>query len=95
MDWKQHFNAKPGALLAAALVGGIALSLLIGGGGGGRRRPRYSGTPPLPQPRAAQAGSEMWSRVKGALIGLAAARITDYVGRIIPAASPQVPKESR
>jgi hypothetical protein len=95
MDWKQHFDAKPGTLLAAAFVGGIALSLLIGGSGGGRRRPRYTGTPPLPQPRAARAESEMWNRVKGALIGLAAARITDYVGHIIPAASPQTPKESR
>ena len=95
MDWKQQFDAKPGTLLAVAFVGGIALFLLIGGGGGARRGPRYSGLPPLPQPRAAKAESEMWNRVKGALIGLAAARITDYVGHIIPAASPQPLKESR
>ena len=95
MNWKQHFDAKPGTLLAVAFVGGVALSLLLGGGGGARRRPRYSGMPPLPQPRAPHAESEMWSRVKGALIGLAAARITDYVGHILPAASHQTPKESR
>lgn len=81
MDWKQHFDTNPGTLLAAAFVGGIALSLFLGPG----RRAR----------RAPQGESEMWSRVKGALIGLAAARITDYVGHIIPAASPQIPKESR
>ena len=82
MNWRQHFDAKPGTLLAAAFVGGIALSLLIGGGR--RHRSRNGGMPPLPQPRAARADSEMWSRVKGALIGLAAARVTDYAGRLFP-----------
>lgn len=81
VDWKQHFDTNPGTLLAAAFVGGIALSLLLGPG----RR----------SPRASRGESEVWSRVKGALIGLAAARITDYVGHIIPAASHQTPKESR
>jgi hypothetical protein len=88
MDWKQQFDAKPGTLLAVAFVGGIALSLLIGGGGG-RRRPRHSGLPPLPQPCAAKAESEMWNQVKGALIGLAAARITDYAGHLFPSPGPR------
>ena len=82
MDWKQQFDAKPGTLLAIAFVGGIALSLLIGGGGGGRRRP-------LTQPRAAKGESEMWNQVKGALIGLAAARITDYAGHLFPSPGPR------
>lgn len=86
MDWRQHFDANPGTLLAAAFVGGIALSLLIGS--------RRAATRPYGV-RASRGDSEVWSRVKGALIGLAAARITDYVGRIIPAAPPQTPKESR
>jgi hypothetical protein len=88
MDWKQQFDAKPGTLLAVAFVGGIALSLLLGGGGG-RRRPRHSGLPPLQQPRAAKAESEVWNQVKGALIGLAAARITDYAGHFFPSPGPR------
>lgn len=81
LDWKQHFNARPGTLLAVAFGGGIALSLLISGGG--RRHPRNGGALTY-QSSDSRGNSELWDKVKGALVGLAAARVTDYVGRLIP-----------
>jgi len=29
-DWRRHFEKRPGALLAAAMVGGVILSTMIG-----------------------------------------------------------------
>lgn len=73
MDWKQQFEARPGTLLAVAFGGGIALSLLVGGRVSTRRRGR-------------EGNSELWDRVKGALIGVVAAKVSDYVGHLIPGA---------
>jgi hypothetical protein len=81
LDWRQQFQSNPGTLLAVAFGGGIALSLLIGGGK--RQRPRNGGSP-APHLNSPRSNSELWDKVKGALVGLAAARVTDYVGRLIP-----------
>ena len=44
MDWKQHFDTNPGTLLAAAFVGGIALSLFLGPGRRARPGSRHGQT---------------------------------------------------
>lgn len=80
VDWKQQFDANPGTLLAVAFGTGFVLSLLLGG----RRRSRNSVPPTFPA-SAVRGNSEIWDKLKGALIGLAAARVTDYVGQLIPA----------
>lgn len=82
LDWKQHFEARPGMLLAAAFGGGLVLSSLLGGG---RRRRRYNHAPPPSQPAAAFPRNEnLWHKLKIGLVALASARVTEYVGRLIP-----------
>jgi hypothetical protein len=81
MDWKHHYEKKPGTMLAIAFGGGFVLSLLKGGGR--RNYQRHIQQHRLP-PAPARGKSEVWDKLKGALVGLVATRVTDFVGRLIP-----------
>ena len=87
-DWRQHFESNPMLFIGAAVGGGILLSSMLGGRrrsrGNGRYAPATSvesnGSNGLNRDKALDA----WQNIKGALIGVAATRFTNYVGEIVP-----------
>jgi hypothetical protein len=69
-DWKAHVKSNPGAMLGVAFGGGMLLAMMTGGG----KQCRRSGEA---RPRT----NETWNRFKNALLGVAATRVTDFIGR--------------
>jgi hypothetical protein len=88
-DWRHHFQQNPMTLIAAAFGGGVVLASLLGG----PQRRRSAPTDPrtTPNPPRAQA-LDKWDHIKSALIGVAAARFTDYVEEVIPGFREQLEK---
>jgi len=87
-DWKQHFRSKPMMMLGVAFGGGILLAATLAGSR--RRRVRdYAATasgpgPYIKSPKERHQALETWDNIKGALIGVAATRFTDYVDQLVP-----------
>ena len=86
-DWREYFQEKPQLFLGAAFVGGVILAAVlrprsprrkVNADDVGRRRLTRRGG-------ATQAQAlELWNNVQGALIGVASARIKDYIGGLVP-----------
>jgi len=88
-DWKQHFRQRPMTMIGLAFGGGVLLAAMTGGGGnGGRRRggtnAGYSGYSGYGNARTPNKVLETWDNIKGALMGVAASRVKDFVGDVVP-----------
>lgn len=88
-DWEQHFRNRPGTSLALAFGGGVVLAAMLGGRSKRYARQRSSrpatGTePPLKTGRRSDIALESWDKLKGALIGVAAARLLNYAEEVFP-----------
>jgi hypothetical protein len=99
-DWREHFQTRPFTLLAVAFAGGVVLAASLRGRTA-RRPYRYS-TPAMAasEPHAGTKAQkyralETWDNIKGALIGVAAARVKDYVGQLIPGFHEQFERTER
>jgi hypothetical protein len=82
-DWRQHFQVRPFTFLSVAFAGGVMLAASLRGRSA--RRQYFSSS----QPHVGTAAQKYhalrtWDNIKGALIGVAAARVKDYVGELIP-----------
>ena len=87
-DWKQHFRTNPMTMLGVAFGGGILLATMLGGRKN-RRGDRFSSHATGSESRAGadhqkHKALETWDNIKGALIGVAATRLKDFVGEVIP-----------
>jgi hypothetical protein len=96
-DWKTHFERNPMTLLGLAFGGGVLLASLIGGSS--RRAvmatPDYqNGKPSSRGIRTAQV-ADSWGTLKGALIGLAGAKVRDALNEALPGFSAQYDKMER
>ena len=85
-DWKYHFQTKPMTMLGVAFGGGILVATMLGGR---KSRRRYTNHVAGVEPRAGTTyqkhkALETWDNIKGALIGVAAARFKDFVGDVVP-----------
>src|SRR5689334_1411262 len=88
-DWKQQFQKHPMTMIGAAFGGGVLLAAMLSNG---RPRRSYSssrtserpGVPHLSTDRQKHQALETWDNIKGALIGVAAARFKDFVGEVVP-----------
>ncbi len=86
-DWREHFQASPHVFLGAAFAGGAALAIALHA-----RSPRSFSddageSPPFAglRPDSAQAQVlELWHNIKGALIGVASARVMNFLGELVP-----------
>jgi Protein of unknown function (DUF3618) len=87
-DWREQFRARPHMFLGGAIVGGALLAAAL--------RPKSSrhlvdssdeahlGSVSRNGVNAQEQALELWNNVKGALIGVAAVRITEYISELIP-----------
>ena len=83
-DWREHYRERPQLFLGAAFVGGLVLASAF--------RPKVAGRPPSAAVNrvAGSNGSvqaqawELWNNVQGALVGVASARIKEYIGDFVP-----------
>lgn len=94
-DWRQQFQKSPLTAVGIAFGGGIVLASMLGGRSS--RSSRSSSIAGSTAPHAgtdlqAQKALETWDNIKGALIGVAAARFKDFVGEIVPGFQEQLKK---
>jgi hypothetical protein len=81
-DWRYHFRNHPLSLMGAAFGGGILLATMMSG----RRRNATPAVPFATAPRSphAQKAVDTWDHIKDALIGVAAGKVTNFVGELVP-----------
>lgn len=90
-DWRGQFERRPMTWVGAALAGGVVLGLV---GNSHRRRASRKLVEELPS-RASRASSvmfegvsdemsDLWSVVKGGLLGVAASKLTEFIGDAVP-----------
>ena len=94
-DWKQHFRTSPLTMIGVAFGSGIVLAAVLGGQkmSRGERARSYRGNSPESQATPSFRRSqrhETWDTMKGALIGVAATRVKDFIGEVIPGFSEQL-----
>lgn len=84
-DWRQHYKSHPGTFLAAAIGGGLVLSLIANQG---KRRVVSQGSSETPQRRASSLTNgpvqQHIGEIKGALIGLAATQAKNILSKLVP-----------
>jgi hypothetical protein len=76
-DWRHHFQKHPATLLGAAFGGGVLVATLLGRSR--RDTPTYTDRSPRKQNAL-----DTWDHIKDALVGVAATRVTDFVGELVP-----------
>jgi hypothetical protein len=89
-DWRQIFAKHPGAMTGAAFGVGALLATMVGG----RSRPEaegQDGTHVTPTRKAQGSVSrqkhqavQSWDNIKSAVVGLAATKVTRYLGELMP-----------
>jgi hypothetical protein len=75
-DWRYHYRNNPITLLGLAFGGGVLLAGMVGGTRSGSRSLQ-------PSPVSRKVG-ETWDHIRDALLGVAAARVSEYVGDMVP-----------
>jgi hypothetical protein len=94
VDWRAQFDERPWALMAVAFSGGLLLSALFPA----RRSSRSSrwnppgdrDTPSAPTRSQSAYGNDVgapsatWDALKGALVGIATAKVSDMVEEFVP-----------
>ncbi len=78
-DWREYVRARPAIVLGAAVAGGLLIGSM------GRRRPTSSGrSTSSDRPTLGPQAAEVWTNIRTALVGVAAARVTGYMATLIP-----------
>jgi Protein of unknown function (DUF3618) len=84
-DWREQFRERPLVFLGVAVVGGVVLGNVLGRPSPTRGRGDIDVRPAVGRNGFVQGqASELWSNVQAALVTLASARITEYIGELIP-----------
>jgi proline dehydrogenase len=85
IDWSEHFRQRPHLFLGAAFAGGVLLSAMVQPS---RLTHDADDRPVGQRPRgtgAVQAQAlDFWHNVQGALMGVASARVRDYLNQLMP-----------
>jgi len=89
-DWRHHYARHPMTMVGVAFGAGVLLAAVAGKKGHSPRR-RFVSSRNLEShelvgrlDRQKGKALETWENIKGALVGVAATRVKDYVGEIIP-----------
>jgi hypothetical protein len=92
VDWRTHYRNNPKVLLGIAVAGGLVLGAMAR-----RGRSARSNGPFEKSPRRARRTSRLtrelqdtWLRVSDVLLGVASAKVIEFVGSVVPGFSEQV-----
>ena len=98
-DWRHYYRNHPGQLIAAALAGGVVLGV-IAGGRSTAHRDRFPEAPfpgdlsePRPRNRAVRRLENDWHHISDALMGVASAKLMEFVGNLVPGFHDQLRRE--
>jgi hypothetical protein len=87
-DWKQQFKSNPMTMMGVAFGGGIALAAMTGKKKRRFGNGNYSDVGKNPSPvfesGPQSKAMETFDNIKGALMGLAATKLTGFVDELIP-----------
>jgi hypothetical protein len=87
-DWREQFRARPHLFLGGALAGGALLAAILR-----PAAPRHAFDSSTENHSSSvsrigvdsrEQALELWNNIKGALIGVAAMRITAYISELVP-----------
>jgi len=79
-DWRYQFKNRPMPMLGLAFGGGILLATMLGS----PRHASPSRAASFPAGAYKHKAGETWDHIRDALLGVAATRVTDFVGELIP-----------
>ena len=81
-DWREHFRERPHVFLGAAFIGGMVLASALRSKSAGRPLSAGAMNPAVGGHGSVQAQArELWNNVQRALVGVATAKIKDYISR--------------
>jgi hypothetical protein len=84
-DWREHFRERPYLFLGAAFIGGVALASAVHPKSADRAPSAAALNPRVNGNGSVQAQAlELWDNVQAALVGLASAKIKEYIGELVP-----------
>ena len=84
-DWREQFRERPQLFLGAAFIGGVVLASVLRPKTAGRGRSATALNPAGNGQGSVQAQAlELWNNVQAALVGVASARIKEYIGEFVP-----------
>lgn len=85
-DWRETFRRNPGTTLAVAFIGGLLLASAVGRAEASRREHRVSRHVAFNRVGSGsqQLALRAWDEIKGALVGMAAAKLTRTLAELLP-----------
>lgn len=99
-DWREHVRARPAMAAATAFAAGLLLSRTLHGAGPRRHVNQAAAVQLEPRPASMALASRgidvrgranhLWEQVGTALIAVAATRLTDYIGAVVPGFTEQL-----
>ncbi|MEO8369078.1 MAG: hypothetical protein ABI806_07765 [Candidatus Solibacter sp.] len=81
-DWKQYYAKSPMLMIGVAFGVGVVLAAMSGKKHPGRRFSNSRNAESHEHQK--NKGLAAWENIKGALVGVAATRVKDYVSEIVP-----------
>ncbi len=95
-DWRTHYRQHPKLLLGLALGGGLILGAVAGRAAAGRDddSPKRTGRRPPEGSGAGRQIEEAWQTISSALVGVAAAKVVEFVGQVVPGFDDQFNRQS-
>ena len=90
-DWREQFRARPHLFLGGAIAGGALLAAALRPtashhvfDSSTEEHPRSLSSVPRNGVDGREQALELWNNIKGALIGVAAMRLTAYISELVP-----------
>lgn len=83
-DWQEYYRSKPYAFLGAAAVGGAIAAVAIHALNSRRSKETWSEPARPTYDAPTRQVSDFWRNVQAAAVGLAAARLKDYIDSLLP-----------